>query len=189
MDLIEKRVGGNVPSPVVRSTASPDNAPLHAGCSRVSDVRHRGSWDLALESDFVLIDFDRRFRRRFLLETAGGRNVLLDLPQAVRLRDGDGLALEDGGIVRVRARPENLLEITASDHALLLRIAWHLGNRHLPVQFLGDILHIRADHVIADMVTQLGGKVRAVEAPFDPEAGAYAADGGAHHHHHHDDAD
>jgi urease accessory protein len=113
--------------------------------------------------------------------------VLLDLPHAVRLRDGDGLELEDGGVVRVRARPESLLEITASDHDLLLRIAWHLGNRHLPVQFMGQRIHIRADHVIADMVMQLGGQVRAVAAPFDPEAGAYAAGGDSHHHHHHDD--
>jgi len=188
MDVVESKVGGDVPSPVARSTPSGDNPPSSTGWSRVSEVRHEGDWDLAQETDSVLIDFDRRFRRRFMLDTAGGRHVLLDLPQAVRLRDGDGLALEDGGIVRVRARPETLLEITASDHALLLRITWHLGNRHLPVQFVGERIHIRADHVIADMVTQLGGQVRAVEAPFDPEAGAYAADGGAHHHHHdHDD--
>ena len=103
----------------------------------------------------------------------------------MRLRDGDGLALEDGGVVRVRARPEPLLEIHAHDDGELVRIAWHLGNRHLPVQLLGDRIRIRADHVIADMVEGLGGHVEAIEAPFDPEAGAYAP--GAGHHHHHDD--
>jgi urease accessory protein len=140
-----------------------------------------------MERDQVLIDFDRRFRRRFVLRTERGEDVLLDLPQAVRLRDGDGLCLEDGSVVRVRARPEALLEIGAADHAHLMRIAWHLGNRHLPVQFVGDRIRIRSDHVIADMVAGLGGQVREVEAPFDPEAGAYAAVGGHSHHDHDDD--
>ena len=111
--------------------------------------------------------------------------MLIDLPQAVRLRDGDGLVVETG-IVRVQARPEPLLEIHAHDDGELVRIAWHLGNRHLPVQLLGDRIRIRADHVIEEMVEGLGGHVDAIEAPFDPEAGAYAA-GGGHHHHDHDD--
>jgi urease accessory protein len=140
-----------------------------------------GTWDDALEIDAVLIDFDRRFRRRYVLPTVKGARVLLDLPQAVRLRDGDGLALTDGGVVRVRAKAEALHEIVAADAAALVRIAWHLGNRHLPVQFVGGRIRIRADHVIAVMVEGLGGVVAGVEAPFDPEAGAYA---GAGHHHH-----
>jgi urease accessory protein len=134
----------------------------------------------------VVIGFDRRFRRRLLLRLESGREVLLDLPQAVRLREDDGLVLPDGGVVRVCAAAEALLEISAAESALLLRISWHLGNRHLPVQFLGGCLRIRADHVIAEMVLGLGGVVCAVEAPFDPEAGAYAVGGG---HHHHDDDD
>jgi urease accessory protein len=89
----------------------------------------------------------------------------------------------DAGVVRVCARPEKLLEIHAHDEAQMVRIAWHLGNRHLPVQLLGDRIRIRDDHVIRAMVEGLGGHVDDVEAPFDPEAGAYA--GG--HHHHHDD--
>ena len=144
-----------------------------------------GAWDAAREVDRVLIDFDRRFRRRIVLTTQGGREVLLDLPQAVRLRHGDGLVV-DGGVVLVCAKPEPLLEIHAHDEGELVRIAWHLGNRHLPVQLLGDRIRIRVDHVIAEMVEGLGGHVEAVEAPFDPEAGAYA---GGHQHHHHDDDD
>lgn len=144
-----------------------------------------GAWDAAREVDRVLIDFDRRFRRRIVLTTEGGREVLLDLPQAVRLRHGDGLAV-DGGVVRVCAKPEPLLEIHAHDEGQLVRIAWHLGNRHLPVQLLGDRIRIRVDHVIEEMVEGLGGHVEAIEAPFDPEAGAYA---GGHQHHHHDDDD
>jgi urease accessory protein len=151
--------------------------------TRAGEVLPAGTWsgDVA---DRVLVDFDRRHRRRLELATEGGQAILLDLPQAVRLRDGDGLRLEDGRIVRVEARPEPLLDIHAHDAAGLVRIAWHLGNRHLPVQLLGSHIRIRSDHVIAEMVRGLGGHVDEIEAPFDPEAGAYA---GGHHHHHDDE--
>ena len=142
-----------------------------------------GSWSGTVD-DTVSIDFDRRHRRRHVLTTASGDDILLDLPQAVRLRDGDGLALADGRMVRVVAAAERLLEIHAHGPAELVRIAWHLGNRHLPVQLLGDRIRIRADHVIEEMVHGLGGHAHAVEAPFDPEAGAYA---GGHSHAHEDD--
>ena len=150
---------------------------------RAQTVLPAGAWTEEAV-DTVLIDFDRRHRRRIQLVTEGGHDLLLDLPQAARLRDGDGLQLDDGRIVRVTARAEALLDIHAHDTAGLVRIAWHLGNRHLPVQMLGQHLRIRADHVIADMVRGLGGHVREMEAPFDPEAGAYSGGGG---HHHHDD--
>ena len=143
------------------------------------------TWDQAQATDEVLIDHDRRHRRRILLKTEAGADLLLDLPQATRLRDGDGLALDTGSIIRVRARPEPLAEIHAHSDADLVRIAWHLGNRHLPVQLLGERIRIRRDHVIEAMVELLGGHVEAIQAPFDPEAGAYAAQG--HHQHSHDD--
>ncbi|HXT80908.1 MAG TPA: urease accessory protein UreE [Acetobacteraceae bacterium] len=154
---------------------------------RADRILPAGSWDAASEVDHVLIDFDHRHRRRIVLRTANGQDVLLDFPQAVRLRDGDGLAV-DGGIVRVRARPEPLMEIHAHAAHAMVRIAWHLGNRHLPVQLLDGRIRIRADHVIAQMVEGLGGHVVMIEAPFDPEAGAYV-EGGHHHHHTHDHAD
>jgi urease accessory protein len=153
---------------------------------RAHSVLPAGSWDDAQALDRVLVDFDRRHRRRIVLRTESGAELLVDLPQAARLRDGDGLALEAGGVVRVCARPEALLEIHAHDASSLVRIAWHLGNRHLPVQLMGERIRIRADHVIAEMVRGLGGHVAAVDAPFDPEAGAYA---GGHHHHDHGDND
>jgi urease accessory protein len=153
---------------------------------RMTEILPAGSWDTARETDQVLIDYDRRFRRRIVLTTLSGADVLIDLPQAVRLRDGDGLAVETG-VVRVRAQPEELMQIHAHHDGDLIRIAWHLGNRHLPVQLLDDRIRIRADHVIGEMVEGLGGHVEAILAPFDPEAGAYA--GGGHHHHHHDDDD
>ncbi len=150
---------------------------------RAITVVPAGTWDTSTAIDSVLIDFDRRHRRRITLTTQAGAEVLIDLPQAVRLRDGDGLRIQDGAVIRVVAQAEPLLEIHAHGAAALVRIAWHLGNRHLPVQLLGDRIRIRADHVIADMVHGLGGHAHPIEAPFDPEGGAYA--GG--HAHHHDD--
>jgi urease accessory protein len=104
--------------------------------------------------------------------------------QAIALRDGDGLALDDGRIVAVHAAPEPLAEITAHSAPELLRVAWHLGNRHLPAQLERDRIRIRRDHVIEEMVEGLDAHVAHIQAPFDPEGGAYA--GGGHHHHHHD---
>jgi len=126
--------------------------------------------------------------------TVSGVPILLDLQRPTHLRDGDGLQLEDGAIVRVEAAAEALVEISAPNVAALVRIAWHLGNRHLPTQLLpgedGGRLRIRQDHVIAEMVEGLGGVCELLMAPFDPEGGAYAGrDGEAilagHHHHHH----
>jgi urease accessory protein len=153
---------------------------------RASAILPAGTWDDAREVDRVLVDFDHRHRRRIVLRTEAQQDLLVDLPRAARLRHDDGLLLESGGVVRVCARPEPLLEIRAHDDGALVRIAWHLGNRHLPVQLLEDRIRIRSDHVIADMVEQLGGRVEPVLAPFDPEAGAYA---GGHQHHHDDDDD
>ena len=153
---------------------------------RSAQLLRSGTWDPARGHDQVWIDFDRRHRRRIVLRTEAGHDLLLDLPQAARLRHGDGLLLDDGGVVLVQAKPEPLLDIHAHNAAALVRIAWHLGNRHLPVQLLGAHLRIRRDHVIADMVCALGGHVLEIEAPFDPEGGAYA---GGHSHGHDDDED
>ncbi|WP_428493648.1 urease accessory protein UreE [Rhodopila sp.] len=151
----------------------------------VTQILAQGCWDTSQEVDRVQIDYDLRFRRRIVLSTLCGTELLIDLPQAVRLRDGDGLLVE-AGIVRVCAQPEPLMEIYAHRASELVRIAWHLGNRHLPVQLLGDRIRIRTDHVIGEMVQRLGGHVDSIQAPFDPEVGAYA---GRHPHHHHDDDD
>jgi urease accessory protein len=149
---------------------------------RASAVLAAESWNISLEVDRVLLDFDERFRRRIVLATASGAEVLLDLPDAVRLREGDGLRLDNGGIVRVCARDEALIEIHAASALDFARIAWHLGNRHLPVQFARQSLRIRADHVIAAMVSGLGGEIRPLHAPFDPEPGAYASPSAPHGH-------
>jgi urease accessory protein len=152
----------------------------------VSGVLPAGEWKTDREVGSVVLDFDERFRRRVLLRTTDGAEVHLDLANPVRLRDGDGLGLEDGGVIRVVAKPETLLEITAASFHELARLAWHLGNRHLPVQFCGERMRIRADHVIAGMVLGLGATITELQAPFDPEAGAYAPSGEHRHGHKHE---
>ena len=136
-------------------------------------------------SDRVVLDHDMRHRRRIVLRTVSGAEFLLDLKQATTLRHGDSLVLDDGQVIVVEAAPEKLVEIQADDADALMRIAWHLGNRHLPTQLMGDRLRIRFDHVIVDMVKGLGGAVREVMAAFDPEGGAYGLGTTMGHHHGH----
>lgn len=136
--------------------------------------------------DRVVLEFDQRHRRRIALTTEKGRSILLDLDQTTRLGHGDALALEDGELVLVIAAPEKLIEIQPQGAASLVRIAWHLGNRHLPTEINGACLRLRDDHVIADMIQRLGGKVTQIVAPFEPEGGAYGSDAAqAHAHHYH----
>ena len=106
-----------------------------------------------------------------------GQPFVLDLPDAVALRDGDVLALDDGSHVRVVAEAESVLEITAPDTDTLVRIAWHIGNRHLAAELHADHIVIASDPVIADMVTGLGGTATLAERPFQPEGGAYSGHG------------
>ena len=134
-------------------------------------------------ADTVVLDFDDRHRRRMAMTGTRGLEFLLDLEHAVALRGGDALVLEDGRLVEVVAAPEPLLEIRCNDPQHLVRVAWHLGNRHLPTQITGRALRIRRDHVIEGMVKGLGARVIEIEAPFDPEGGAYAGDGQAHETH------
>ena len=107
-----------------------------------------------------------------------GLAFLLDLENAVALRGGDALVLDDGRLIEVVAAPEPLVEIRCKDPEHLVRVAWHLGNRHLPTQITARGLRIRRDHVIEAMVKGLGARIIEIEAPFDPEGGAYA--GGGH---------
>ncbi len=150
---------------------------------RAGTVRPRGSWH-ARPLDCVVLDFDARHRRRIAMTGVRGTPVLLDLAETAALRGGDALVLEDGSLVEVVAAAEPLAEIAGADAAAGVRIAWHLGNRHLPVQIVGRRLRIRRDHVIEAMVAGLGGTVVAIEAPFDPEGGAYAGSGHKHDHGH-----
>lgn len=151
---------------------------------RAIAIHPAGSWPEAEARDTVTVDFDDRHRRRKVYLTDGGGSFLLDLAEATVMRDGDGLALEGGGFIRLRAAPEDLVEVTAATSGELLRLAWHLGNRHLPAEIAGDRILIRYDHVIVAMLRGLGAMVRKVRAPFNPEGGAYGGHAHAHHHHH-----
>jgi len=157
---------------------------------RATKVRGQHRWtDPA--TDTVVLDFDDRHRRRMAMVGTRGLEFLLDLEHATALRGGDALVLEDGRLIEVVAAPEPLAEIRGSDAHHLVRIAWHLGNRHLPTQITTRGLRIRRDHVIEAMAKGLGARILEIEAPFDPEGGAYAVDAGAHaasHHHHSHDA-
>ena len=146
---------------------------------RATEVRGQHRWTEA-PADTVVLDFDDRHRRRMAMTGTRGLEFLLDLETAVALRGGDALVLEDGRLVEVVAAPEPLIEIRGSDPQHLVRVAWHLGNRHLPTQITARGLRIRRDHVIEAMVKGLGARVIEIEAPFDPEGGAYAAGGHDH---------
>jgi len=153
---------------------------------RASSVRRAHSVDDTLVIDCVVLDADERSRRRSVLTGENGTKFLLDLPHAMALHDGDGLVLDDGSIVRVTGKAEPLAEITAASPHELARLAWHLGNRHTDVQVVGDRLRIRRDHVLEEMLLGLGARLTPIEAPFDPEGGAYVSGGHDHDHGEHD---
>jgi urease accessory protein len=146
--------------------------------------------DIAVIDTLILPHAQRRAQRGFLFGVKG-TCVELDFAEAVRLRTDDALLLDSGGVVEVVAEPEPLIEARAADLASLARLAWHLGDRHVPVQILERRLRLKRDPAIEALLQSLGAKVAVIDAPFEPEGGAYetAAAGHDHHdhdHHHHD---
>jgi urease accessory protein len=147
-------------------------------------------------ADTVSLDHEGRHRRRVALKGEGGLDFLLDLDKAAVLNDGDAVKLEDGRLVEVKAAPQPLLEIRAENPLRLMRIAWHIGNRHTAAEITADAIYIEEDHVLAEMVRGQGGIATAVTRPFQPERGAYEHDCGHDHgqshqhgqHHDHDHA-
>ena len=150
---------------------------------RVSSVARTTQIDEARVIDRVVLDAGERHRRRIVLTAEGGTSFLLDLPHATVLRDGDGLVLDDGSVVRVAGKREPLVEVTAPNPQQLARLAWHIGNRHTDVEIIGERLRIRCDAVLEDMLRGLGAQLSPVEAPFDPEPGAYGQEHRHGHHH------
>jgi urease accessory protein len=132
----------------------------------------------------VTLTYDDRHRRRMTIRTDAGETILLDLPEARHLRDGDRLVLENGRRLLVRAAAEPVVEVVADEPRTLARFAWHLGNRHTPAQILPDRLRIRPDHVLEAMLEGLGARLEPRLAPFDPEHGAYGSGHGRSGHHH-----
>jgi urease accessory protein len=159
---------------------------------RATAVLPKGQWSetqgAAALADTVVLHFDDRHRRRIAMTGTRGLEFLLDLPDAVALRGGDALLLDDGRLVEVVAAAEPLIEVRGRTPGDLVRLAWHIGNRHLSAQVMANALRIRGDHVVEEMLRGLGASVVEIEAPFDPEGGAYAApaDATAGHHQHDD---
>jgi len=147
---------------------------------RATEAATAGNWPSDEALDTVTLEFDDRHRRRVRLTTDAGDDLLLDLPETVALADGDGLRLEDGSWIAVIAAPESLMEIVSDSPAHLVRLAWHIGNRHLQAELMEDRIRIRPDHVIAEMLRGLGAEVLEVNVPFQPEGGAYDDGGHAH---------
>jgi len=135
--------------------------------------------------DTVTLDHEGRHRRRVALSGDRGLEFLLDLDKAAILNDGDAVKLEDGRLVRIKAAAQPLLEIRAENPLRLMRIAWHIGNRHTPAEITADALYIEEDHVLAEMVRGQGGIATKVERSFQPERGAYDHDCGHDHSHDH----
>jgi urease accessory protein len=129
--------------------------------------------------DALHLTYEGRFLRRKVLPLQSGTRLLIDLPQTTSLDHGGVLVLEGGGEVAIIAAPEDLLEVTGD----LTRLAWHIGNRHMPCQIETDRLLIQRDHVIRDMLEKLGAGLRDVTEPFTPEGGAYGH-GRTHSHDH-----
>jgi urease accessory protein len=129
----------------------------------------------------ITLAFDDRYRRRIRMTDDNGEDFLLDLAETTRIEDGDGLLLNTGEIIIVQAADEDVVDIVCHDAAATARVAWHLGNRHTPVQVLGSgALRIAYDHVLAHMVEHLGAHTQRRTAPFAPEPGAYAENGQSH---------
>ena len=144
--------------------------------------RPAGQWPTEAAAGSLTLDFDARHRRRIRLITDQGEDVLLDLPKAVAMADGDGLQLEDGRWLKVQAAAEPIVEVRHKVAKQLMRLAWHLGNRHLPAEVDDQVLRIRPDHVIEELLHGFGADLLKVQAAFQPEGGAYS-DHGDHHNH------
>lgn len=138
-------------------------------------------------TDEITLDHHARHRRRFAFTADGGLSFLLDLDKATVLDDGDAVKLEDGRLVRVKAAPEELVEVTTANPLRLMKVAWHLGNRHVPAEITETAVYFVDDHVLTEMVRGLGAGVAKVTRPFRPEKGAYeAAEGHGGHGHAHE---
>ncbi len=138
---------------------------------------------------FVLLDWDVRQKSRFEATDSSGRQVGVFLPRGTLVRGGDVLVGEDGSLLKIDAAPQPVLRIThCTEHGSafdLTRAAYHLGNRHVPIELHADHLKIEPDHVLADMLRSMHLIVNTVDEPFEPEAGAYSSEHAHGHEHDH----
>lgn len=147
----------------------------------VVDIDRKGSKKLDTQALTLELTHDARHLRRKVFDLGDGNRMLIDLPEATVLHQGDRLILEDGTCVRICAADEDLYDICATDAVHLSQLAWHIGNRHLAAEIRGGSIRILRDHVIKDMLEKLGAQVDEIRAPFVPVRGAYSQ----HHAHNH----
>jgi len=143
----------------------------------------------ARATDTVILNAEQRRLQTGHFTGVNGTAIGAMLPEPILLRHGDALELDDGSLVDVVIEPEPLVEIRGNDLIHLARLAWHLGDRHVPVQIFANRLRMRPDGALETMLKSLGARLTPIEAPFDPEGGAYAHHVHVHdhaHHHHHD---
>ncbi len=131
----------------------------------------------------LVLSFHQRQKSRLKATLDSGEEIGLILPRGTVLKEGDVISTEQGDLIQIVSAAETVSTIQTEDAHLLLRIAYHLGNRHVPLQVESDWLRYAHDHVLDDMVTLLGGTVSVTQAPLQPEKGAY---GGGHKHHDHE---
>ena len=142
------------------------------------EIKTHGHWSGAY--DLTTLTYDQRFLRRKMITTVHDEQFLVDLKHTTSLNHGDAFVLGDGRFIEVIAAEEDLLEVSGDD---LVRLAWHIGNRHTPCQIETDRLLIQRDDVIRDMLKKIGAAVRDISEPFTPEGGAYGH-GRTHSHAH-----
>ncbi len=135
---------------------------------RLETIHHNSSFEI------VELTFDTRQKSRFRATLNSGIDIGADLPRTGILRSGSFIATEQGDILRIDAKPEHLMQVIAQSDFDLVKAAYHLGNRHVPLMLTPSALYFEPDHVLAEMVTGLGLTVAEIEHPFEPESGAYA---------------
>ena len=137
--------------------------------------------------DYLSLDYDTRQRSRFKATTESGKQVGMDLPRTDTLKDGCILADTQGNLIQVCAAKQTLTQVTSSndDVFALMKAAYHLGNRHVPLMLTPTALYFEPDHVLSDMLQRLGVQTQTVQAPFEPETGAYHNHSQSHDHHNH----
>ncbi|MEZ9575562.1 urease accessory protein UreE [Vibrio sp. 10N.222.54.B12] len=133
---------------------------------------------------YLSLPIDSRIKSRLKVMLDDGRNAGLFLPRGHILRGGEQLSSECGLVVEVKAAPETVSTVYCEDMLLLTRVAYHLGNRHVPLQVEAGWVRYQHDHVLDEMVEGLGAIVTTEKQPFEPEGGAYGGRSGGHHHHH-----
>ena len=136
--------------------------------------------------DTAILDYAQRSTQKITVTGVKGGQFEIDLAQPARLRTDDTLLLDNGTLIEVVAAPEPLIEARASDLAHLARLAWHLGDRHVPAQLFANRIRVRREPAIEALLRSLGAKLALIEAPFEPEGGAYASAHGQAHDHAHD---